>query len=105
MAARSKCSRNRFDAWRKPRIYSLATAPRGAVCNISGNHPTGFARVDLSGPAGVAWRVVIAIILSLGVVSWQTAGAQRGATFDTFVGQVAPGDLVPGADRFGPTQQ
>ncbi|NLG59090.1 MAG: regulatory protein NosR [Gammaproteobacteria bacterium] len=47
--------------------------------------------------------MIIAIILLIGVVSWQTAGAQRGATFDTFASQVAPGDLVPGADRFGPT--
>lgn len=57
----------------------------------------------MSDPAGAARRLIIAIILLIGVVSWQTAGAQRGATFDTFASQVAPGDLVPGADRFGPT--
>ena len=58
----------------------------------------------MSDPVGLAWRVFFAIIV-LGVMSWQPAGAQPAATFDTFVGQVAPGDLVPGADRFGPTQQ
>src|SRR5690606_21326487 len=40
-----------------------------------------------------------------GVMSWQPVGAQPAATFDTFVDQVAPADLVPGADRFGPTRQ
>jgi NosR/NirI family nitrous oxide reductase transcriptional regulator len=36
---------------------------------------------------------------------WQAARAESGATFDTFADRVAPGDLVPGADRFGPTRQ
>ncbi|MGV8923430.1 MAG: 4Fe-4S binding protein [Thermomonas sp.] len=31
--------------------------------------------------------------------------APPAATFDTFANKVAPGDLVPGADRFGPTQK
>lgn len=58
----------------------------------------------MSDPASAAWRVVLAIFL-LCAMSWQSADAQSSATFDTFVNQVAPGDLVPGADRFGPTQQ
>ena len=52
----------------------------------------------------MTWRVVCAIIL-LCALAWQPAGAQTAATFDAFVNRVAPGDLVPGADRFGPTQQ
>lgn len=60
--------------------------------------------VDVSDPASVAWRAVLAIFL-FGALSWQPAAAQSGATFDTFVDQVAPGELVPGADRFGPTRQ
>lgn len=52
----------------------------------------------------MAWRAVIAFIL-LVAFSWLPAGAQSPETFDTFVNQVAPGELVPGADRFGPTQQ
>ena len=55
-------------------------------------------------PIGVAWRVFLAIML-LAALSWQPAAAQPAATFDTFVKKVVPGDLVPGADRFGPTQQ
>ncbi len=35
---------------------------------------------------------------------WLAATAQPTPTFDTFVNKVAPADLVPGADRFGPTQ-
>lgn len=42
--------------------------------------------------------------LLLAALLWQPAGAQSAATFDTFVNRVEPGDLVPGADRFGPTQ-
>ena len=57
----------------------------------------------MSEPASVAWRIVFAIILFC-ALSWRPAGAQSPATFDTFVSRVAPGDLVPGADRFGPTQ-
>lgn len=41
----------------------------------------------------------------LASLSWQPAAADPVATFDTFVKKVVPGDLVPGADRFGPTQQ
>ena len=63
-----------------------------------------MAEVGLSSPAVVAWRWVLALLL-LAVVPWQPAGAQSAATFDTFVDQVTPGDLVPGADRFGPTGQ
>lgn len=40
-----------------------------------------------------------------GTLAWQPAAAQADAGFDTFVKQVSPGDLVPGADRFGPTQK
>ncbi len=58
----------------------------------------------MSNFAGTAWRVVLATML-LGLMSWQMAGAQPSATFDTFVNQVTPADLVPGADRFGPTGQ
>lgn len=58
----------------------------------------------MSDSASAAWRVVLALLL-LGVMSWQAARAQPAETFDTFASQVAPGDLVPGADRFGPTQQ
>ena len=49
-------------------------------------------------------QVVLAVFL-FAVLPWQSAAAQSPATFDTFVNQVAAGDLVPGADRFGPTQQ
>src|SRR5690606_20857436 len=69
---------------------------------IGTNHPT-LARVDLSDPAGQRWLTACTILL-LGFMLWQPAGAQPAKTFDTFAGQVAPGDLVPGADRFGPTQ-
>ena len=55
-------------------------------------------------PTGVAWRVVFAIIL-LAALSWQPAAAQSAETFDTFANKVDPAELVPGADRFGPTQQ
>lgn len=58
----------------------------------------------MSDPASVWWRVVFATIL-LCAMSWLPAAAQSAATFDTFVDQVTPGDLVPGADRFGPTGQ
>ena len=58
----------------------------------------------MSDLVSATWRVMVAIFL-LCVMSWQPADAQSAATFDTFVNQVAPGDLVPGADRFGPTQQ
>lgn len=44
-------------------------------------------------------------MMLLAAWSLQPAGAKPAATFDTFVNKVAPADLVPGADRFGPTQQ
>lgn len=50
------------------------------------------------------WQVVLTVFL-LAALSWQPACADSAATFDTYVNQVAPGELVPGADRFGPTQQ
>ncbi|MEN1956781.1 4Fe-4S binding protein [Luteimonas sp. MJ145] len=52
----------------------------------------------------MAWRVVLAMVL-LTAMSWLPAVAQSAATFDTFVNQVTPGELVPGADRFGPTRE
>lgn len=52
----------------------------------------------------MVWRAVLALVL-LAALSWLPANAQTAATFDTFVDQVAPGELVPGADRFGPTGQ
>ena len=55
-------------------------------------------------PTCVAWRVVLSILL-LACLSFQVAAAEPAATFDTFANKVSPGDLVPGADRFGPTQQ
>ncbi len=55
-------------------------------------------------PACVPWRVVLAIVL-LACLSWPATAAAPVATFDTFVNKVTPGDLVPGADRFGPTAQ
>lgn len=52
----------------------------------------------------MSWRVVLALVL-FAAFSWLPASAQKAATFDTFVNQVVPGEVVPGADRFGPTQQ
>ncbi len=51
----------------------------------------------------MTWRAIFAAIL-IAMLAWQPVGAQQAATFDTFVNEVAPGDLVPGADRFGPTR-
>ncbi|QOY63729.1 regulatory protein NosR [Lysobacter sp. H21R4] len=50
-----------------------------------------------------SWSVVLALVL-LAAAPWFPASAQP-ATFDTFASQVSPGEVVPGADRFGPTQQ
>ncbi|MEN1941890.1 4Fe-4S binding protein [Luteimonas sp. MJ174] len=82
-------------------ILVRGSTPAGCTAPII---PHAFARVDLSDPASVWWRVVFATIL-LCAMSWLPAAAQSAATFDTFVNQVTPTDLVPGADRFGPTQQ
>ena len=49
-------------------------------------------------------RIVVAVFL-LATLSWPAMATVPAATFDTFVNKVTPGDLVPGADRFGPTQQ
>jgi NosR/NirI family nitrous oxide reductase transcriptional regulator len=59
--------------------------------------------VELSSPTTVAWRALLALIL-LVLASSVPAHAQPAATLETFVDKVAPGELVPGADRFGPTQ-
>lgn len=50
----------------------------------------------------VALRVAFAILLLAGL-PWPAMAADSAATFDTFANKVAPSDLVPGADRFGPT--
>ena len=49
-----------------------------------------------------AWRVLLALAILVAGSPWLPARAQAAASFDTFAARVAPGDLVPGADRFGP---
>ena len=54
-------------------------------------------------PTNLPWRALLALFVVV-ATCWLPAHAQSAATFDTFVDKVAPGELVPGADRFGPTQ-
>src|SRR3546814_4400095 len=52
-----------------------------------------------------SWRVLLAVLVLVAGSSWLPVSAQPAATFDSFRDRVVPGELVPGAARFGPTAQ